>query len=127
LIVDVRPNGRRLASNGALVTSYTSSTMSRRSAARWAATRPDASTSDSALNTRSYYWRSPQARPGTRSRLSYCAVCFCLIYYGIANVAALRMPRAAKLYHDSIPLIILTGLVLLAAGVLVRWLVRRNS
>lgn len=61
-----------------------------------------------------------------------------LVYYGIANVAALRMPHAAKLYPDVVPTIGLlacgllafslparavgTGLALLTAGVVFRLL-----
>jgi APA family basic amino acid/polyamine antiporter len=64
-----------------------------------------------------------------------------LVYYGIANLAALRMPRAARLYPDFVPVLGLlacgllafslparavgTGLALLAAGMLLRLL--RNS
>jgi basic amino acid/polyamine antiporter, APA family len=59
-----------------------------------------------------------------------------LIYYGIANVAALRMPRQAKLYSDVIPVIgflacsllamslsfstVLTGTAILIAGLVFR-------
>jgi APA family basic amino acid/polyamine antiporter len=37
-----------------------------------------------------------------------------LIYYGIANLAALRMPREAKLFHDAVPIIGLAACTLLA-------------
>ena len=63
-----------------------------------------------------------------------------LIYYGIANAAALRMPSEAKLVHDGVPLlglvacitlalalpgpVILTGLTVLSVGVLVRLVLR---
>jgi APA family basic amino acid/polyamine antiporter len=66
-----------------------------------------------------------------------------LIYYGIANLAALRMPRAAKLYHDAVPVIglgscailalsltpsvILVGLSLLAVGFAFRMVLRRMN
>ena len=39
-----------------------------------------------------------------------------LLYYGIANVAALRMPADRKLYADAVPLIGLIGCSLLAAS-----------
>jgi basic amino acid/polyamine antiporter, APA family len=64
-----------------------------------------------------------------------------LLYYGIANLAALRMPREARLFHDVIPVIgfcaclllalslalpvILAGLGILFAGFVVRAAVRR--
>jgi basic amino acid/polyamine antiporter, APA family len=64
-----------------------------------------------------------------------------LLYYGIANLAALRMPREARLFHDVIPVIgfcaclllalslalpvILAGLGILVAGFVVRAAVRR--
>lgn len=64
-----------------------------------------------------------------------------LIYYGIANLAALRMPRPARLYHDAVPVVglvscatlalsltpsvIVAGLSLLAAGFVFRILMRR--
>lgn len=60
-----------------------------------------------------------------------------------ANAAALRMPRAAKLYRDSIPLIgfasctllalslttpvLVTGLGILLVGFFIRWLVRSRG
>jgi len=64
-----------------------------------------------------------------------------LIYYGIANVAALRMPREQKLYSDVVPLVgliscgvlamslalpvIATGSGVLIVGFAIRQLVRR--
>jgi APA family basic amino acid/polyamine antiporter len=64
-----------------------------------------------------------------------------LIYYGIANVAALRMPREQKLYSDVVPLVgliscivlamslalpvIVTGSGVLVVGFVIRLLVRR--
>jgi basic amino acid/polyamine antiporter, APA family len=64
-----------------------------------------------------------------------------LVYYGIANVAALRMPASAKLFHDAVPATgllacvvlafslsattVATGLLVLVAGVLGRLLLRR--
>jgi APA family basic amino acid/polyamine antiporter len=65
-----------------------------------------------------------------------------LVYYGIANLAALRMPREAKRYPDAIPIVGLTtcallavslspstigvGLAVLAAGFIARWASRRR-
>ena len=59
-----------------------------------------------------------------------------LVYYGIANMAALRMPRRAKLYSDAVPLVglvscaclalslrrpvVITGIAVLAAGFALR-------
>lgn len=64
-----------------------------------------------------------------------------LIYYGIANLAAFRMPTEAKLYHNAIPVVgfmsctllalsltpsvILAGLAILAFGLAARAIVRR--
>jgi APA family basic amino acid/polyamine antiporter len=64
-----------------------------------------------------------------------------LIYYGIANAAALRMPAHAKLYSDAVPLVglvgcsllalsltsrvITVGLALLLAGFVMRWILHR--
>jgi len=66
-----------------------------------------------------------------------------LVYYGIANLAALRMPRAARLYPDAVPVIglvsctllavslkpevMLAGVGVLAAGVLLRWVLTRRG
>lgn len=66
-----------------------------------------------------------------------------LVYYGIANVAALRMPGEKKLYSDAIPTlgviscallatslpvpVITTGVAVLAAGFGVRFVVRLRS
>jgi APA family basic amino acid/polyamine antiporter len=63
-----------------------------------------------------------------------------LLYYAIANLAALRMPRALKLYPDAVPVVGLVaclglaaslaprtiglGLAVLAAGFIVRVVVR---
>jgi APA family basic amino acid/polyamine antiporter len=60
-----------------------------------------------------------------------------LVYYGITNLAALRMPPETKRYSDAVPLVGLTscvllavslppatigaGLTILAAGVIARW------
>lgn len=82
------------------------------------------------------------AATGTLRGVAAAASFTILVYYGIANVAALRMPRAAKLYPDAVPVVglaacsllavsltapvVLTGLAVLAAGVLLRLLVRRG-
>ena len=66
-----------------------------------------------------------------------------LVYYGIANVAALRMPRQARLYSDVIPWVgvlscglldlslapatIGTGIAVLAAGFGLRGLARARA
>jgi APA family basic amino acid/polyamine antiporter len=39
-----------------------------------------------------------------------------LVYYGIANMAALRMPREAKRYSDAVPIVGLTACALLAVS-----------
>ncbi|MFO7262129.1 MAG: amino acid permease [bacterium] len=80
------------------------------------------------------------AATGTLAGVAATASFTILLYYGIANLAALRMPREAKLFSDAVPVfglaactllafslsprIILTGLALLAVGFLVRWIVR---
>jgi APA family basic amino acid/polyamine antiporter len=43
-----------------------------------------------------------------------------LVYYGIANLAALRMPREGKLYPDAVPLVGLAACALLAVSLPVR-------
>lgn len=83
------------------------------------------------------------ATTGTLRGVATAASFAILIYYGIANVAALRMPRRAKLYPDVIPITglvlcallalslpartILTGIAILAAGLLGRALHHRQS
>jgi APA family basic amino acid/polyamine antiporter len=80
------------------------------------------------------------AATGTLSGVASAAAFTILIYYGIANLAALRMPREAKLYPYFIaviglaacallaislsPGVILTGCVVLAVGVMFRLLFR---
>jgi basic amino acid/polyamine antiporter, APA family len=80
------------------------------------------------------------AATGTLRGVASAASFAILIYYGIANLAALRMPREAKLFHDAIPVIgfiscmllalslsssvILAGLGILVAGFVVRAAVR---
>jgi APA family basic amino acid/polyamine antiporter len=82
------------------------------------------------------------AATGTLRGVAAAASFTILVYYGIANLAALRMPREAKLYPDFVPLIGLatcvllafsltpgtigTGLVILAGGFAWRGLVRRR-
>jgi APA family basic amino acid/polyamine antiporter len=76
------------------------------------------------------------AATGTLRAVASAASFTILVYYGIANLAALRMPRPAKLYSDVVPLIglltcaalalsltrstLVTGAAVLAAGFLVR-------
>lgn len=82
------------------------------------------------------------AATGTLAGVAAAASFTILVYYGIANVAALRMPRRARLYPDVVPIVglvtctllavslrpstIVTGLVVLAVGFVARWLVRRG-
>lgn len=83
------------------------------------------------------------AATGTLRGVAEAAAFTILIYYWIANLAALRMPREAKLYGDFVPLFgllactvlalsldpraILTGVVILGAGLLVRTTLKVNS
>jgi basic amino acid/polyamine antiporter, APA family len=76
------------------------------------------------------------AATGTLRGVASAASFTILVYYGIANLAALRMPREAKLYPDAVPLlglvacavlavslalpVVLAGLALLAAGLALR-------
>ena len=76
------------------------------------------------------------AASGTLRGVASAAAFTILVYYGIANVAALRMPREAKLYPDFVPAlglvaccvlalslalpVVLAGLGVLAAGLLLR-------
>ncbi|HEX6068782.1 MAG TPA: amino acid permease [Longimicrobiaceae bacterium] len=78
------------------------------------------------------------AATGTLRGVASAAAFTILVYYGIANLAALRMPREDRLYPDAVPVvglascallalsltpsIILTGVTLLAAGFALRWL-----
>jgi APA family basic amino acid/polyamine antiporter len=80
------------------------------------------------------------AATGTLGGVAAVASFTILVYYGIANVAALRMPREAKLYPDAVPWTgllvcallafslapwtIAAGTVVLAAGFGARWLAR---
>jgi len=83
------------------------------------------------------------AATGTLRGAASAASFTILVYYAIANLAALRMPRGAKLVHDAVPAaglvacvalalslageIVLAGLVLLAVGFLLRWVVRARA
>ena len=83
------------------------------------------------------------AATGTLAGVAAAASFTILIYYGIANLAALRMPRENKLYPDAVPMlglvgcavlalslampVVLTGTGLLLAGFVVRALVRRGA
>lgn len=76
------------------------------------------------------------AATGTLAGVAAAASFTILIYYGIANVAALRMPASYKLYSDAVPIVgvvacatlalslssatIATGMVTLAAGIAFR-------
>jgi len=80
------------------------------------------------------------AATGTLAGVASAASFTILVYYGIANLAALRMPPAGKLYPDAVPAVglagcavlaaslapavVVTGLVVLAAGLVVRAAVR---
>jgi APA family basic amino acid/polyamine antiporter len=80
------------------------------------------------------------AATGTLRGVASAAALTILIYYGIANLAALRMPRQSKLYPYFVasigfatcallavslpPGIILTGCMVLAAGIMLRLLFR---
>ncbi|HEX2188179.1 MAG TPA: amino acid permease [Longimicrobiaceae bacterium] len=83
------------------------------------------------------------AATGTLRGVAAAASFTILVYYGIANVAALRMPREAKRYPDAVPVVgvascavlaaslapatVLTGTGVLAAGFVLRWLLRRRT
>lgn len=83
------------------------------------------------------------AATGTLATVAAAASFTILVYYGIANVAALRMPTRAKLYPDAVPAFgavtcvllacslapgtIVTGLLVLATGFVARAAVRRFS
>lgn len=79
---------------------------------------------------------------GTLRGVASAAAFTILIYYWIANLAALRMPREAKLYPDAVPTVglvsctvlalslttpvIVSGLAVLAVGFVLRALLRRG-
>lgn len=83
------------------------------------------------------------AATGTLRGVASAASFTILVYYGIANLAALRMPPEKKLYHDSVALVglagcgalalslslpvLLTGLGVLAGGFLLRGLLRSTA
>ena len=80
---------------------------------------------------------------GTLRGVASAAAFTILIYYGIANWAALRMPRGAKLFPDLVPLVgmaacvllalslspktVLTGIVVLLVGVVARFAIVRRT
>jgi basic amino acid/polyamine antiporter, APA family len=80
------------------------------------------------------------AATGTLRGVASAASFTILVYYGIANVAALRMPGGAKLFSDVVPVVgllactvlafslarsvVLGGLAVLAVGLLIRLIVR---
>ncbi|HEV7589586.1 MAG TPA: APC family permease [Longimicrobium sp.] len=53
---------------------------------------------------------------GTLRAVAPAASFAILLYYAVANLAALRMPRAAKLYPDAVPAVGLVGCLVLAAS-----------
>ena len=83
------------------------------------------------------------AATGTLAGVAAAASFTILLYYGIANVAALRMPVHAKLFSDVVPWFgllsclllalslsprtIISGLAVLAVGFALRMLVRRRA
>ena len=56
------------------------------------------------------------AATGTLAAVASTAAFTILVYYGIANVAAIRMPADAKLYSDGVPIVGLVACALLAAS-----------
>lgn len=80
------------------------------------------------------------AATGTLRGVASAASFTILVYYGIANLAALRMPPRAKLFPDWIPTLglgtctllalslspgtVAIGLILLAVGLVLRWLAK---
>lgn len=82
------------------------------------------------------------AATGALREIAAAASFAILVYYGIANLAALRMPRQAKLYPDAVPAVGLAacallavslpartaavGVAVLAAGMLLRAALRRG-
>jgi basic amino acid/polyamine antiporter, APA family len=81
------------------------------------------------------------AATGTLRGVASAASFTILIYYGIANLAAFRMPAAAKLYSDVVPIVgfascallavsltpsvMLAGLAILGVGLIGRFVLRR--
>jgi APA family basic amino acid/polyamine antiporter len=82
------------------------------------------------------------AATGTLRGVASAASFTILVYYGIANLAALRMPSGAKRFPDAVPLlgltscgllaislappVVITGTAVLVAGFALRWIVRRG-
>ena len=60
------------------------------------------------------------AATGTLRGIAAAAAFTILVYYAIANLSALRMPPAAKLYHDVVPVAGLAMCVALAASLSLR-------
>jgi APA family basic amino acid/polyamine antiporter len=56
------------------------------------------------------------AATGSLREIAAAASFAILVYYGIANLAALRMPREAKLYPDAVPAVGLAACALLAVS-----------
>jgi APA family basic amino acid/polyamine antiporter len=54
------------------------------------------------------------AATGTLRMVASAATFTILVYYGITNLAALKLPRAAKIYSDAVPLVGLIGCTVLA-------------
>jgi APA family basic amino acid/polyamine antiporter len=83
------------------------------------------------------------AATGTLAGVASAASFLVLVYYGISNLAALRMPVGSKRFHDLVPTFglaacavlalslapgtILIGLAILAVGFLARPIIRRAS
>jgi APA family basic amino acid/polyamine antiporter len=83
------------------------------------------------------------AATGTLRGIASAASFTILIYYAIANIAALKMPREAKLYPDWVPIVGLTGCAglalalpppviatggaLIAGGFILRAVIRRSN
>jgi basic amino acid/polyamine antiporter, APA family len=83
------------------------------------------------------------AATGTLRGVASAAAFTILVYYWIANLAALRMPREAKLYPDAVPAlglvactvlglslalpVVAAGVLVLGAGFLLRWLLRSRG
>jgi len=57
---------------------------------------------------------------GTLRAIAPAASFAILLYYAIANLSALRMPRAARLYPDAVPAIGLAACLVLAASLSLR-------
>ena len=66
------------------------------------------------------------AATGTLRGVASAASFTILVYYGIANVAALRMPRAAKLYNDAVPMFGIVSCAILALS-LTPWVIATGT